>query len=498
MMTKKKRWIALFLVFVVFASFLTGCKGRESGLIDNLFEKKEKEEPKYNKVKTELSAVPLERDELYQGFFILHDGKYYQASGSSWCSNDDFAEDLYDDNPRLNTSHVIAFDKDYDLLIPTLYLESGDKLVYYSDSSILDFVYFMRYKDCGYSVPLANIKATKGGYLYIPIDKEGIESGDVKSPILESEISEELLNVYGKETPDDSVYQIRLDTINEQRLTSDWLTDFGIIRGCEKNKEYTFNAEVGSLNYNFAAKAEYHYLQEYELYGEAAYETLFDNTYEIPIPSHLKTGYYMLTNGCVFRLVREGKSYNMYDSDFFNEQQLYFVAEGEEKPASTGLYSTNPELNTYTSNVPGTLGYVEEDVYMAEEETSDTEITPLENAVKKYCSLTVKEDFTVEEDTPLYTFTSKPDATLNTVTPPKQYQQGTSSYAQAEMEDDGFTFTSTLSEGTEYKKGDVLYLEVSYVGAIPYTMTYVDKHFKVTELSELPEEALNAGSESRR
>ena len=199
---------------------------------------------------------------------------------------------------------------------------------------------------------------------------------------------------------EDAFATLRIYSVNGTEITSDYIKD-GLLKGLERDVSYQFNGAFGTEDFQWTAKAEYHYFMEGELYAEAEYETSYDGTYVINLPSYLTSGYYLTDNGCMFRLVTSGDSYNMYNTDSaqFNTRSLGFDeewalknggtrdedgrvqdAEGMGVTNSRRVYSTNPQLCSYSTNVPGTLGYVEKELLQdAGDEAPETEDVQTEN-----------------------------------------------------------------------------------------------------------------------
>lgn len=380
-MNKKKRFY-LPVILLLAGVLCTGCGIPESARVfledTGLVNKPAPAD--YSHVTGELDAEYVEFPQS-EGYYILHDGLYYGMAMPDWYDDETYAEDLYnDDVDSLQArDHRLAMMSEYDTYIPTLYVDNGDKLIYYSDTYILDCYVLAKLWDLGYSVPITTYEETTGGYIYLMLSTEN-ESDPYTNYMLPSAMKDMILSQPVMET-EDAFATLRIYSVNGTEITSDYIRD-GLLKGLERDVSYQFNGAFGTENFQWTAKAEYHYFMEGELYAEAEYEAAYDGTYVIDPPPYLTSGYYLTDNGCMFRLVTSGDSYDMYNTDSaqFNTRQLGFDeewalenggtrdedgrvqdAEGMGVTNNRSVYSNNPQLCFYTTRVPDMLGYVPEE-----------------------------------------------------------------------------------------------------------------------------------------
>lgn len=414
-----------FVIGLLSLCFLCGCSGERvkavvnEALIQAGIREAEKE-PDYTNISTQstVDESVLSLEELYEGYFILHTEEnketgektetYYALNYPDYNSSEEEKED----DEYVNFNNIVATEDTWDLIIPTLFLNQGDRLIYYSPSNILDYENIYRYYDYGYSIGMVHIGLTSNEYPYIYIDLKEAEE-ETAYPLLSSDLYD-YLTYYYEEVEDDFAYTVRLNAINNTILTKDYISEIGTIKGLDRYQDVTLNVNVGSLDEKLTTTANYHFFQEFELFAVGAYEPLFNNTYEVILPDYLKqvNGYYMLSNGGMFRIV-VGENYNLLDYDSFNTPLLeYDFGEAE---ANVGRYSEIESLNFYNGMyaIEGTLGYTAQKTATETEETNQTEDVQdtviVQDVITKCYQLTIKEEIALyegEENTSLFTYSS--------------------------------------------------------------------------------------------
>lgn len=429
-MKRRVRW---FCCFFTFCTLLSGCTlpERAAEILKDMNLIKEVVLPDYSDVTGELDCISYDFPPS-DGYYIFHDSKYYFCSHPSWANSKDASYRGSAESLQVQ-EHTIALSSSRDLNIPTLYLSNGDQLIFYSNNNILNFYTFAKYKDLGYSLPFIGFSRTVAGYPYVHISVEN-EKDQYACNILPSDTKEEILNTgcFALENPE-SYADMRIMQINGTDFSTAYIEN-GIISGLNKDEKYLINGTLGSENYEFLSTAGYHFLKEMELYAEAEYEVPYDNTYLIPIPEYLTDGYYMLSSGQMFRLLREKMSYNLYNNeeDQFNKRTLrldeeYILANGgyadedgtvynalnEKVRSSYSVYSSIAELNFYSTIVPGALGFVLEEPKEDEEgmgEDGDTQSQDQPSAIDAlkctYYLIIPEDNVSVPADTAFYEVTS--------------------------------------------------------------------------------------------
>lgn len=365
---KKRLLIGLFITALSF-SLLTGCGGRETSKnhIDDLttsgeisdetstlglslkdVEKREKEIDKNGNNKKQQSL-------LSNGFYVLHEDKYYPLV--SYVENDREFNDSSVDSSRL---HFFTTANEHQ--IPTLFLEQGDKLIYYSTDNLLDYIIWERWKDLDYTIGIHNIQQMTNTRSYVELSED-------TTNILEDS---ELFSLY-----DLKKEFVLLDKIGGVQIIPKMIEN-GLLTGCTKSKQYDLEVYAGTKYMHFLTTANIHAFQSYELFASIEYETKQAYMYEITIPEYLVDGYYSVNDDGIFRLVL-GSSYN--EETDFNVQLLYPEEEkdikGDISYGVKAIYSEFEPLNKFKTNVNGTLGYKNEsdfEIIMDEEEEPTTEL----------------------------------------------------------------------------------------------------------------------------
>jgi hypothetical protein len=496
---------------------LTGCNltGRAENILKQAGLIKGEEATDYSKVSSELDSEGM-KSPSYEGYFILHDGKYYPVVYPDWANDEDF-KDSYYENKKIEdmkiTGYQAAINKEYDLQIPTLFLEKGDELVYYSTSNILDYYTFVKYKDLGYSLPITNYGITTSGYVYVDINPK-TEKKNSECSLLPSDLKDNILSmdIFKKQDKDFSA-ALRLIAINGTNVDKDYIED-GVLTGLDKNVEYQVNSAFGSSDFQFTAKAEYHFLSEMEMYAESDYTVNYDGVYHIPIPDYLTSGYYMMESGGIFRLVRKGETYDLYNTnkEQFNEQTLYmdeeytlahggyekenkvFNSEGDSVSNCDTIYSSNADLNQYYTIVPGALGY-----QMPESKTlaDDKNKEDIKNMKVLYYELSPKEDSVdVSKGTELYTLTSDISQSPCTI-----YQQSGDVLSKLDYVKDNGKFKYAYTCPGEETIKEPVYIAVYYNANSGLKFATKDSRFdikEVTDISKVPEQLISKDTSTKR
>lgn len=380
----RRKLTFILLTVLLSTSLFSGCAldvSKARSALENYGLVNAPEEPDYTAI-TDYSELDAEGEAFPSsaGFYIKHNDVYYPLGFPTWCDDEEFQESGFGDT---ELSSIMASDirfampNEYDVYLPTLYLENKDSLVYYSDNNVLDAYMFMKLWDLGYSVPITAFNKTTAGYPYVFIDKQTEMDGE--GVLLECPARNEMLKqpVFQTEKDSDDAWaNLRIFSINGTDFTEDYIKN-NIIAGLTRNASYQFNGAFGSVDYQWSMDANYHYFMMGELYSEADYEASYNNLYTISIPDYLTDGYYMLDSMTMFRLVREGNGYNLLDNEHFNKKTLgfdteyalehggrydenfdcYYFADDTNAVNDRHIYSSNPALNFYTTKVPGALGY---------------------------------------------------------------------------------------------------------------------------------------------
>lgn len=276
------------------------------------------------------TAPPVSREELVSGrYYLVSNGKYYPLLTNISKQFDGGAEN------QANPNRKIFFPSSREKNIPTLFLGSEDKIIFYSQEKLLDYVLWERFRDEGYTIGFRNIKAMKSKRIYLDL------SEDASTSIISFADTSVLAEM--------EVPYIMIDKIGGVQITSDAVSD-GMILGLAKDSKYSLDLYVGTNYKHHLATANVKVLRSMEMFASTEYETLQTDIYEIKVPSYLTTGYYTIANTGIIRIVKD-ESYSPYT--YYNEPLLV----SDPQPKAVPQYSEYPPLNYFKSNIPGMLGY---------------------------------------------------------------------------------------------------------------------------------------------
>ena len=354
------------------------------------------EEKDYNqKIKGEQSTLGVKETELSNDTFYVHskaDGLYYPIYSNhySFDEEDDSSDSLWRSNPK----RMAFFDTSNEENIPTLYLGKGDSLIYYKDTGILDHITWERFKDCGYTIGAYAFETTSGGKVYLPLQ----DTSDLSNILVEDTKLYDRISEIASSTSEDDILFAK---IGGENLLADQVSD-NIITGFTPNQTCDIEAYVGTNYYPIQTVASTHAFSSYEVFKSTEYQPLqIENMFEIEIPEYFVDGYYNINDLGFFRLVVSDDSYVLTDKEFFNTPLLFPESENEYPK----VYSACEELNQYSTNVEGALGYIAPETTEMETETveapEDTEETIPESTAKYYqVSLTEQPgDIAIQSDT---------------------------------------------------------------------------------------------------
>jgi len=301
-------------------------------------------------------------------YYVVHDGVYYPTY--YYAKNDIDEPEEY-----INPNRQFYFTTENEINIPTLY--PGDKLVYYSTDSLLDYIIWERFYDLGYTIGITNLKEMTSGRIYLDLSDEDEENIVPAS---------ELYSIY-----DLKKESLLVDKIGGVPIDNTLVTD-GLINACKKSKTYDLELYTGTEFVHYDTTANIHAFKSYELFASIEYNTLQEFLYEIEVPEYLPTGYYHVDGQGFIRICREPQ---YSETTNYNEQILFPEVDTDawdydpEEYIAPKLYSTYEPLNLFKTNQEGKLGYVdpEAEVTEAEEVAEDIKQIALKEAVTKEIDL---------------------------------------------------------------------------------------------------------------
>lgn len=258
--------------------------------------------------------------------------------------------------------------------IPTLY--SDCEIVYYSTTSLLDYLVWTRFYDLGYTIGATRLSEMTNGRIYLDLTDE-----DEMTIIPDSELY--AIMETGAE-------YVLLDKIGGKQIDKTFINE-GLINVVQKSKSYDLEVYTGTQFQHYTTTANIHAFREFEIFASIEYETLQDRFYKIEIPEYLPNGYYTLSGQGMFRLVR-GESYS--EETEFNEPILFppleeewdgtLIAREEDEYVAPARYSEFEPLNKFKTNIPGALGYVDESLFAEEDDKENAPIILKEATIKEF------------------------------------------------------------------------------------------------------------------
>lgn len=289
-------------------------------------------------VVTEETSKAIPENQLASGYFyVVHNGEYYALGQPDATTYDD---NSLEEESSVNPNRIMFFTTENEVNIPTLYVNRGDKLVYYSEKTLLDYIVWERYKDFGYTVGLYNIQTMLNGRCFIQTDEDS-------TGVLEATDLYSLYNL--------SSTNILFDKIGQVELSKEYLEN-GMIKGLLKGQKYDTELYVGSIYHYQPMTANVHAFNAMEMFGSIKYKTMQEKIYEIEIPDYFVTGYYSVNGYGFVRIVLEQDWQNGM-TDF--NVPLLVLEQPEGETVYPRMYSDFEPLNYYATTVEGTLGYDE-------------------------------------------------------------------------------------------------------------------------------------------
>lgn len=171
---------------------------------------------------------------------------------------------------------IVSFTTDENM-VPVL--DKNSELVYVSNTDVPTFSW-ERFKDCGYSIGMYNMKENQSGKVEFVI---GTSKTDHNS------------TAYKKLSQMDlSSGTILLDVINERKLKGEDLTEAGSINGLKKGDEITADLYIGTIYNNLSMQADTKILSSEELYYSKDYTLSQEGYAKVEIPTDMQEGYYLI------------------------------------------------------------------------------------------------------------------------------------------------------------------------------------------------------------
>ena len=182
--------------------------------------------------------------------------------------------------------------------IPTFY--RGSKLVYYSSTSFPASVEIERFYDHGYSVGLYGLAEHGENHYVMSLSNTCGATSDAAS------ISSLLVD-------EDTI--ISIPYLGETKLTSEYISSSGTIKGLQKDSQYTLTAYVGSRRYEGSVTANVRIFSSMESFIIPDYTFAGDGLVVYEFPDYMKTGYYYISGYGLFRYIAEESEEKLFDEE---------------------------------------------------------------------------------------------------------------------------------------------------------------------------------------
>ena len=325
--------ITFMFTFLLCISFFAGCERttEESSVADLV--------PTGN-ISTQTCPTRVTKEQLVDGtFYVYHNGFYYEL----W--NTYTSYDVGNTPESADETRMSFFTTEDEIYVPTLFVQNGDKLIYYSESTLVDYIVWERLMDLGYTIGAYNINTMTSGRCWLDL------SGDDETIIPGTE----LYNLYELK-----VDNVLLDKIGNVQLKENYLK-LGIIHNLEKSQKYNLDVYTGTQYKHYVVAANIHAFSAMEVFASIEYDTKQATIYDITLPEYFINGYYNVMDKGVVRIVYD--EYYNEETDF--NKPLLLVEDGKAK----AMYSTFEPLNKFQTNIAESLGYTGEKPEKSKSET---------------------------------------------------------------------------------------------------------------------------------
>jgi len=326
-------------------------------------------------------------------YYVYHKGKAYPICFNVQANVTKRAEN------STNATRLIMMDAKTYKTVPTLYLGDKDKLIYRSNTTPINTIYYERYKDEGYSFGIYGVteQANKTYTINLSSESSSSDKSNVRPNSSAQAIATALNNskttyTFDSIGKDKSAVKVKPDILSIGGFVkSDVLvSDPKAGETAPEDRAYPVNIYSGTECHTFDVKSDTHYFSGMELYAEYTKGLKANSVYqELKLPDYLPDGYYVPNFGGVFRLVHGTKYEDKAEN--FNKRQLSVNAtydsatnQATESPiGETACYSTVPALNSYSTKDPNAFGYARTEEN-AEETEEESQTITAENSDKVF------------------------------------------------------------------------------------------------------------------
>ena len=309
----------LLPAFVAVTMTLTGCS-------EDVQIFKHEEDPGIQK--------PMKADALEAGLYYVKDGTSFiqtlplQGSGANAMPSSGIQ--------TLNKNRVVYAGPHQDTLIPTHY--KGEIVAMSGKDDSWNNVLLERYKDMGYSVGFYNAEYDEeNNELAFNLTEHGIKETDFRNQVQEFESN--IIRVVG----------VDHEPLNSTNMDP----DCGILRGMAKDEMHIISLYAGTYFHEIEVKADTQMFQSFEVYMyDERYVTDTPNGYRaFSMPDDLKSGYYAINGGGLFRYVNFVKGEGDPADAAVNE--AYYKSQAEMLKQFSKQFSFSVDQRTKNMTIQG-------------------------------------------------------------------------------------------------------------------------------------------------
>lgn len=236
-------------------------------------------------------------ENLPEGYFILHDGKYYPV--------------LSQEIQKEPT--VYQWFTSYDNLIPEI--KKGDSLVYVSSTVVPSEFTLSKMEDCGYTIGTKFLIKT-------PEDNSTISYTNTKPIISFSNDTQKdycslsPISGFVEKAIEGSSYEaVQITEINNKEFTTSMLSDEGFLKNLTKNGIYTLSFYTGTKYKNIDVKADTRLFIQSSTSIISSYTQAKSMHFILNLPSSTTNGYYNIEGAGLFKYSAASSDSTTLESD---------------------------------------------------------------------------------------------------------------------------------------------------------------------------------------
>ena len=221
----------------------------------------------------------------------------------------------------------------YNQKIPTYY---KDELIAYasSDADVSD-VSLERYSDTGYSLGIYGLSYTDDGFLSFDLNQHSLKKSDAASKFKNKKSND-----------------IKIETINGEKVTADMINNAGVLLGLSKEKKYTITFFAGTYYGSIDVVADTHFFQSFEIYSMKDHEITKNGYVSFKMPEDAKDGYYYIADKGLFRYISQARG---VDLATINYNEAYFTTEEDQMAAYSQQYDFTIAAETKNAAIIATF-----------------------------------------------------------------------------------------------------------------------------------------------